>query len=77
MLRLFRRGPRLEAFAEKTIGAGLTLRVEGFGLMPKHNREFQDRTLYLRDVIDGAVLRTEHYVETRDRRLVVSLRGQF
>ncbi len=77
VLRLFRRGPRLEAFAEKTIGAGLTLRVEGFGLMPKHNREFQDRTLYLRDVIDGAVLRTEHYVETRDRRLVVSLRGQF
>lgn len=70
-------GPRLDAFAEKTLGAGITLRVEGYGLMPQRTREFQRRTLYSDDVIQGTLLRTEDYVTYWDRMFVVSLRGTF
>ena len=77
VLRLYERGPRLEAFAEKSLAYGLTLRVEGYGLMPNHNREYQDRILYVGDAANGVISRTEHYTEIRDRRFVVSLRGRF
>ena len=77
VLRLFERGPRLEAFGEKSLPGGLTLRVEGYGLMPLHNREYQSRILYVGSAASGAVSRTEHYTETKDRRFVVSLRGRF
>ena len=77
VLRFYERGPRLEAFAEKSLPYGLTLRVEGYGLMPNHNREYQDRILYVGDAANGVISRTEHYTEIRDRRFVVSLRGRF
>lgn len=77
VLRLFQRGPRLEAFTEKALPWGLTLRLEGYGLMPEHNREYQSRILYVVDAIDGRVSRMERFVERKDRRLVISLRGRF
>ena len=70
-------GPRLDAFAEKTLTGGLTLRVEGYGLMPQRTREFQRRVVYSDDVIAGTVLRTERYVTEWDRMFVISLRGTF
>lgn len=70
-------GPRLDAFMEKTLTKNLTLRVEGYGLMPQRTREFQQRTVYVDDVIDGTVLRRESYVTHWDRLFVVSLRGTF
>ena len=75
--RVFERGPKLEAFVEKKLWAGLTGRIDAYDLMPKHNREYQSRILYTRDIIDGAISRTERYTEIRDRRFVVSLRGRF
>lgn len=75
--RIFARGPRLEAFFEKKLGYGLTARIDGYGLLPQRNREYQDRILYSDDVIAGTVLRTETYVERRDRRFTLSLRGTF
>lgn len=77
VLRVFERGSKLEAFVEKKLWAGLTGRVDAYGLMPNHNREYQSRILYTRDIIDGAISRTERYVEIRDRRFIVSLRGRF
>jgi outer membrane receptor for ferrienterochelin and colicins len=77
VLRFYERGPRLEAFVEKTLPYALTLRIEGYGLMPKHNREYQQRFLYVNDAANGILSRTERYTEIRDRRFVVSLRGRF
>ncbi len=77
VLRTFERGPRLEAFMEKSLPYKLTLRVEGYGLMPHHNREYQQRILYVNDAGNGIISRTERFTEIRDRRFVVSLRGRF
>lgn len=70
-------GPRFDAFVEKTLPWGLTLRAEAYGLMPQRTREFQRRTVYADDVIQGAVLRTEDYVTRMDRMFAISLRGTF
>lgn len=70
-------GPRLDAFMEKTLTGSLTLRVEGYGLMPQRTREFQRRIVYGNDVIAGTVSRTENYVTEWDRMFVISLRGTF
>ena len=77
VLRYFERGPRLEAFVEKSLPYALTLRIEGYGLMPKHNREYQQRILYVNDAGNGIISRAERFTEIRDRRFVVSLRGRF
>lgn len=70
-------GPRLDAFVEKTLPWGLTLRLEGYGLMPQRTREFQRRVVYADDIIGGTVARSEDYVTYWDRMFVVSLRGTF
>lgn len=70
-------GPRLDAFVEKTLTSSLTMRVEGYGLMPQRTREFQRRIVYSNDVIAGAISRTENYVTEWDRMFMISLRGTF
>jgi outer membrane receptor for ferrienterochelin and colicins len=70
-------GPQLEAFAEKKLTGGLTLRVEGYGLIPQRSKFYQRRTLYSDDIIGGTVSRREAFVAREDRRFVVSLRGTF
>jgi hypothetical protein len=70
-------GPRLDAFVEKTLTGSLTLRVEGYGLMPQRTREFQRRIVYSNDVIAGTISRTENYVTEWDRMFMISLRGTF
>lgn len=71
------RNAHLEAFAEKTLGYGLTLRAAGYGLMPPHSRHYTSRVLYVGSVATGVVSRRETYTEHRDRLFMVSLRGTF
>ncbi len=68
---------RIQAFAEKKLTGGLTLRVEGYGLMPNRSRDYRDRVVYADDVIQGTVQRRETYVDRMDRLFLVSLRGTF
>lgn len=68
-------GPLVDAFIEKKIFGGMTLRLDGYGLLK--SKEYRSRTLYLDDAIAGTVLRTERYKEIRDRRFSLSLRGTF
>ncbi|MHB1206746.1 MAG: TonB-dependent receptor plug domain-containing protein [Rhodospirillaceae bacterium] len=70
-------GPRFDAFAEKKLRGGITLRVEGYGLMPQRYRDYQRRVLYADDVIAGTVSRTEDFTTRWDRMFVISLRGTF
>jgi outer membrane receptor protein involved in Fe transport len=67
--------PMIETFAEKKLGRSLTLRIEAQNIGDA--RESQDRTLYVVNAIDGAVLRRDHFDEYRDTRFAVRLRGQF
>ncbi|MBX7197802.1 MAG: outer membrane beta-barrel protein [Rhodospirillaceae bacterium] len=70
-------GQRLDAFAEKKLTGGLTLRLEGYGLMPQRYREYQRRVVYADDVIAGTVSRREDFTARWDRIFVISLRGTF
>jgi len=67
--------PLIEAFAEKKLGRKLVLRLEGQNL--GGSREIQNRTLFVVNAIDGAVLRRDYYNERRDVRVAVRLRGRF
>lgn len=69
--------PRIEAFVEKKLFGGLTLRAEGWGLIPKRSREYQRRTVYSDDVIRGTVSRREFFEDRLDRLFKISLRGTF
>ena len=70
-------GPRFDAFAEKKLTGGLTLRVEGWGLMPQRYRDYQRRVVYSDDVIAGTVSRREDFTTEWDRMFLISLRGTF
>ena len=67
--------PGFEAFVEKRLSRGVVLRLEGQNL--GNARERQERTLYLVNAIDGAVLRRERFDERRDIRFALRLRGRF
>ena len=67
--------PGFEAFVEKKLSQGIVLRLEGQNL--GNALETQERTLYVVNTIDGAVLRSEYYDEQRDRRFTLRLRGRF
>ena len=71
----FTRGPRVNAFAEKTLWGDVSLRLDAYNL--NGAREYRNRTLYSVSQLDGAVSRTESFVEHRDRRFAVRLRGKF
>ena len=71
----FGRGPRLNAFIEKALWGDLSLRLDAYNL--NGAREYRHRTLYSFSQLDGAISRTESYVEVRDRRFALRLRGKF
>jgi len=68
---------RIQAFAEKKLSGGLTMRVEGYGLWPNRSRDYRERVVYADDVIQGTVQRQEVFVDRMDRIVLVSLRGTF
>ena len=71
--------PDLDVFIEKELFAGISVRIEGLGLLP--SKEQQNRTLFAVNsnagTINRTVLRTETFEETRDRRFLISFRGTF
>jgi outer membrane receptor protein involved in Fe transport len=67
--------PRWTAFAERRLFGNTTLRLEGTNIFGAY--EFKHRTLYVTNVMDGAVRRFEKWRETRDVRFAVRLRGRF
>jgi outer membrane receptor for ferrienterochelin and colicins len=67
--------PRWTAFVERRIFGNMTLRFEGTNIFGAH--EFRRRILYVTDVMNGAVRRTEQWRETRDVRFAIRLRGRF
>jgi hypothetical protein len=69
------RGERLNAFVEKALWGSLSIRVDAYNL--NGAREYKDRLLYTVSQLDGTISRTENYVEIRDRRFAVRLRGKF
>ena len=68
-------GPSLELFMEKALPKNLTLRFE----MQNVNRakERSNRVVYATNVMNGAIRRTETYLEKRDNRFSIRLRGKF
>ena len=71
----FTRGGRVNAFIEKALGGDLSLRFDAYNLNGAH--EYRHRTLYSISQLDGTVSRTESFVEVRDRRFALRLRGKF
>ncbi len=71
----FSRGVRVNAFVEKTLWGGYSLRLDAYNL--NGAREYKRRLLYSFSQLDGAIARTETYTELRDRRFAVRLRGKF
>jgi outer membrane receptor protein involved in Fe transport len=71
-------GPTLDAFVEKRLSRGLTLRVEVQNLI---DREDKTRLLYAQGAVAGGVagplLRFEQFRENRDTRTAIRLRGRF
>ena len=71
--------PLLDFFIEKELFGGISVRLEGEGMLP--SKENKNRTLFAVNnntgTIDRSVLRTETYEETRDRRFIISFRGTF
>jgi outer membrane receptor for ferrienterochelin and colicins len=72
---IFDVGPRLDLFAEKRLSGWLRLRIEAQQV--NGAREYRNRDIFAISQADGALLRRETYVETRDRRFTVKLRGEF
>jgi len=71
----FTRGERVNAFVEKALGGNYSIRFDAYNL--NGAREYKHRSLYAVSQLDGRISRTETYVETRDRRFSVRLRGKF
>jgi len=69
----------LDIFIEKELFSGISVRMEGRGLLP--SKLGRERTLLAANnnagTINRTVLRTETYEETRDRRFLISFRGTF
>jgi outer membrane receptor for ferrienterochelin and colicins len=71
----FTRGERLNAYIEKTLWGSYSIRFDAYNL--NGAQEYKHRTLYTISQLDGTISRTETYVEARDRRFSVRLRGKF
>ena len=71
----YNRGGRLNAFIEKALWGNVSLRFDAYNL--NGAREDRHRTIYSISQLDGTVSRTESYVEVRDRRFALRLRGKF
>ena len=69
------RGERLNLFVEKTLWGDYSIRFDAYNV--NGAKEYKTRTLYAYSQLDGVVARTETFVETRDRRFAVRLRGKF
>jgi len=71
--------PLLNFFVEKELFSGISVRLEGEGMLP--SKEHKNRTIFAVNnnvgTINRSVLRTETYEETRDRRFIISFRGTF
>jgi outer membrane receptor protein involved in Fe transport len=67
--------PRWTGFAERRLFGTTTLRIEAVNLFgaPEDKR----RVLYVTNVMDGTIRRTEEFHETRELRIAVRLRGRF
>ncbi len=65
--------PRWTAFVERSLFANTILRFEVVNLFGAE--EFKRRVLYVTDVMDGTIRRTEQWHETRDVRFAIRLRG--
>ncbi len=69
----------LDIFIEKELFSGISVRMEGRGLLP--SKQGRDRTVFAVNnnagVVNRTVLRTESFEETRDRRFLISFRGAF
>lgn len=71
----FSRGPRIDAFVEKSLPNGFTVRLEGYNLT--RSSEYKNRDLYTASQADGTLLRREYYRERRERRFALKLRKSF
>ena len=71
----FTRGERVNLFIEKALWGSYSVRFDAYNL--NGAREYKYRWLYTVSQLDGTISRTESYVETRDRRFSVRLRGKF
>jgi hypothetical protein len=67
--------PTLEAFVERQIFGGMTLRLEAQNLTGSIER--RSRTLYTVNSIDGAARRFDVFREVRDIRANIHLHGRF
>lgn len=67
--------PRWTGFIERRLFGTTTLRFEGTNIFGA--TEYKRRVLYVTNVMDGSVRRTETFDETRDVRFAVRLRGRF
>lgn len=74
-LEYYKRNARYDAYLEKALFGQVSIRFEAYNLTG--SKEFKQRTLYTVSQANGAVLRSETYEETRDRRFAIRLRGKF
>ncbi len=65
--------PRWTGFVERSLFANTILRFEVVNLFGAE--EFKRRVLYVTDVMDGTIRRTEQWHEMRDVRFAIRLRG--
>jgi hypothetical protein len=73
--RSFSRKPELDAFIELRFASRWTLRVDALGLT--QNKRQRDRYVFEDGATIGTLSRSEHFHETRDRRLLLSLTARF
>ncbi len=72
---IYRVGPALEVFAEKRLTTNFLVRFEAQNLLG--GKEYRSRTIYSTNQIDGTVRRLDSFVEDRDLRYAVRIRGTF
>ncbi|WP_158213622.1 TonB-dependent receptor plug domain-containing protein [Sphingopyxis witflariensis] len=71
----FSRGPRVDAFVEKSLPAGFTVRFEAHNI--NRSPEYKSRDLFVDSQSEGTLLRREYYRERRERRYALKLRKSF
>ena len=64
-----------DLFVEKALWGDYSIRFDAYNV--NGAKEYKTRILYAYSQLDGVVARTETFVEARDRRFAIRLRGKF